>query len=56
MTMLDDIHTRIDWANVVGAGRLPLGDVEWAQADGWAEDLDHPIWLTVTEPSRLVGC
>ncbi len=47
------VVSRIDWANVM-AGRVPLGDVEWAMVDAWAEDLDHPIWLTVTQPSRTL--
>jgi hypothetical protein len=38
---------------LVGAGHLSLGDIEWVEPDGWAENLDHSIWLTVTEPSRL---
>jgi hypothetical protein len=38
---------------LVGAGHLSLGDIEWVEPDGWAVDLDHSIWLTVTEPSCL---
>jgi hypothetical protein len=49
LSTLEEIHARIDWANVM-AGRVPLGDVEWAMVDAWAEDLNHPIRLTVTEP------
>ena len=55
MALLDEIHPRIDCANVM-PGQVPLGDVEWAMVDAWAEDLEHPIWLTVRCPSRLAGC
>jgi len=34
MALLDEIHPRIDCANVM-PGQVPLGDVEWAMVDAW---------------------